>query len=380
MQLTTTAQMTIGTPEIRLYGVICDQLATAFVAELARLESEGHTLVICRVNSKGGEVYAGIAMFNAVKTAKCAVDMYVDGIAGSMASAFIMAGRKIYMSKYARIMTHKPSGGAVGNADDLRKAAEEIDECEEVLTGMYSQRTGLDKEAVTNKFLNGKDVMFNAKAALQAGLVDGIYDAPAPALAEDADDDALYSGVMAMADNNVFNQSTIDMRQISAQAWAQICMIVGITDSADDTAVINALKTQQVKAAAHDGMKAQLTALKSEVVATKVNGLLDAAEAENKITAMQRGVMAKQFAEKPDELKELLGTMGAFTSVVDKLNVRPAGSRTPEIQALMAKGWQTLEREDGALVALKAADPSAYNELYKLEFGYMPNEKPKPRV
>ncbi len=168
-----------GTPEIYLYGDIYPYedcvSASALAKELRDLERTC-TKINVRINSNGGSVFEGIAIFNLLRNSRCEIDTYIDGIAASMASVIAMAGKKVYMSKYARLMTHKPSGGAWGNADELRRAADEIDACEELLSGIYVSKTGMTKKQVSEKLLNGTDSYFNADAALKAKLIDGIYD------------------------------------------------------------------------------------------------------------------------------------------------------------------------------------------------------------
>jgi len=167
------------TAEILIYGDIyrydgCVN-ASDFVKELKGLEKSCSKINV-RINSNGGDVFEGIAIFNAIKNSPCDIDIYIDGMAASMGSVIAMAGRKVYMSRFARLMTHKPSGGAWGNADDLRRAADEIDDCEKILSDIYVSKTGMTSQKVSDDLLNGKDVYFNADQALKAGLIDGIYD------------------------------------------------------------------------------------------------------------------------------------------------------------------------------------------------------------
>jgi ATP-dependent Clp endopeptidase proteolytic subunit ClpP len=168
-----------GIAEILLYGDIfpyedCVN-AKGVAQEIKELEKTCSKINV-RINSGGGSVFEGIAIFNVIRNSKCEIDTYIDGIAASMGSVIAIAGKKVYMSKYARLMTHKPSGGAWGTALELRKAADAIDDCESIASDIYAARTGLSKAQVAEKFLNGTDVYFNAEAAKKAGLIDDIYD------------------------------------------------------------------------------------------------------------------------------------------------------------------------------------------------------------
>ncbi len=172
-------QLSGGVAEILIYGDIypyenCIR-AIDVVTKIKELEKTS-TKINVRINSNGGAAYEGIAIFNAIRNCACDIDTYIDGIAASIASVIFFAGNKLYMSQYARLMTHKPSGGAFGLAAELRKTADEIDACEETLNAIYVARTGLTSAEVSEKFLNGKDNYFTAQAALSEKLIDDIYD------------------------------------------------------------------------------------------------------------------------------------------------------------------------------------------------------------
>jgi ATP-dependent Clp endopeptidase proteolytic subunit ClpP len=197
-------------PKVLVYGFINDKMCADFAAKMQELEGK-HPVVNVHVNSKGGDVYSGIAMFNTAKNAKCAVDMYIDGVAISMASAFVMAGRKIYMSKYARLMTHKPSGFGGGTADELRRAADEVDALEPILASMYCKKTGCSNEEVYTKFLNGKDEYFGAEAAIAVGLVDGVYDGDPVMVTDGADAEAIYAAIQTKFEASLKGTTEPDM-------------------------------------------------------------------------------------------------------------------------------------------------------------------------
>ena len=97
----------------------------------------------------------------------------------SMGSAIAMAGRKVYMSRIARLMTHKASGGAWGNSDEIKELLKELEAIDEILADQYASKAGCSKEDAIKKYLNGTDMYFSADAALKEGLIDGIYDSDA---------------------------------------------------------------------------------------------------------------------------------------------------------------------------------------------------------
>ena len=100
------------------------------------------------INSPGGSVFEGIAIYNMLKQHKAAVNTYVDGLAASIASVIAMAGDTIFMPKNAMLMIHNPWTMAVGNASDLRKQADELDTITKSSVVTYLNKAGdkLDEE------------------------------------------------------------------------------------------------------------------------------------------------------------------------------------------------------------------------------------------
>lgn len=169
--------------EILLYGYIGgdEVVAKDFVRELRELEKE-YSLINVRINSGGGSIYEGFTIFNAIRNAKVPVDTYVDGLAASMGTVIAAAGRKRYMSKIARQMTHRASGFAFGNADDLRGCADMMEGLEEEIAGIYAECTGLTAAECLAKYIKtGSDRWVTAKQALEEKLIHGIYDSASTA-------------------------------------------------------------------------------------------------------------------------------------------------------------------------------------------------------
>ena len=118
-----------GTSTIFLYGDIGDytEVQSGRISqELMEAERVSRRIHV-RINSNGGEVYSGIAIFNALRHSQADIRIYVDGIAASMASVIALCGKPVEMSKYARLMLHSVSGGCYGNKQDLQRCMEEIE-------------------------------------------------------------------------------------------------------------------------------------------------------------------------------------------------------------------------------------------------------------
>lgn len=103
------------------------------------------------INSGGGSVFGGIAIYNILKRYDAEITVYVEGLAASIASVIAMAGDRIIIPANAQMMIHKPSSVVWGDADDLRREADVLDGCQKVILKTYMQHA---KEGVTPEQVN----------------------------------------------------------------------------------------------------------------------------------------------------------------------------------------------------------------------------------
>ena len=103
------------------------------------------------INSGGGSVFGGIAIYNILLRHDAEITVYVEGLAASIASVIAMAGDRIVIPRNAQMMVHKPSSMAWGNADEMRKEAEILDGCQKVILNTYMRHA---KEGVTEDMIN----------------------------------------------------------------------------------------------------------------------------------------------------------------------------------------------------------------------------------
>lgn len=174
--------------EVFIYGDIgeswWDETVTAkeFVKEIAALDVEQLTV---RINSVGGSVPDGLAIYNALKRHKASVTIAIDGMAMSIASLIAMAGDTVEMAENAILMIHAPWTYAGGNAADLREAADVLDKWAEAMSTSYAAKTGKTAEEILALLTDGVDHYYTAAEALEAGFVDSVT--PALAIAASAD-------------------------------------------------------------------------------------------------------------------------------------------------------------------------------------------------
>jgi ATP-dependent protease ClpP protease subunit len=114
--------------------------ARQFVSDLQALGDVSH--INLHINSPGGDVFEGIAIFNALKFHGAAITVHIDGIAASMASVIAMVGNPVIMPENTMMMIHKPWGFAGGDANDMRDYADLLDKMESVLIPAYAEKQG----------------------------------------------------------------------------------------------------------------------------------------------------------------------------------------------------------------------------------------------
>jgi ATP-dependent protease ClpP protease subunit len=143
--------------------------ATNFIAELNAIKSPKIDL---HINSPGGQVFEGAAIYNAIKRHAATVTSYVDGIAASIASVIALAGAKVVMAKNALFMMHNPSGITLGTSEDMRKTADVLDKIRDTMVGAYIEKSR--KTAAEIVALLDNETWLNADEAKAAGFVDEV--------------------------------------------------------------------------------------------------------------------------------------------------------------------------------------------------------------
>ena len=123
-----------------------------------------------RINSGGGLVFEGVAIYNALARHPAHIVVHIDSIAASIASVIAMAGDEIRISEGSNIMIHKPWSGAWGDAEMLRKEADILDKLESGIIDIYAARTGAKRSDLVAWV--GAETWFTGQEAVDAGFAD----------------------------------------------------------------------------------------------------------------------------------------------------------------------------------------------------------------
>jgi ATP-dependent Clp protease protease subunit len=156
----------IGTP-------INDVVANTVIAQLLFLQKENRTQDInLFINSPGGSVTAGLAIYDTMQFVQCPVATYCIGQAASMGALLLTAGTKgkRHALPHSRIMVHQPWGGVQGTAADISIQADEILRLKKTLNQIFAKHTGQDLERITRD--TDRDFFMSAAEAMEYGLID----------------------------------------------------------------------------------------------------------------------------------------------------------------------------------------------------------------
>lgn len=151
--------------EIGYWGIT----AGAFKTELDAIKAN---VINLRVNSPGGDVFDGLAMYNALREHPAKIITHIDGVAASIASVIALAGDEVQMAENAYLMIHNPWALVIGTATDLRKEADLLEKITGSLQMAYQAKSGMSAEDL--QALMDEETWFTASEAKEAGFADTV--------------------------------------------------------------------------------------------------------------------------------------------------------------------------------------------------------------
>lgn len=344
--------------QIKLYGAIeayGDNCAASFTRQLTEAQKDADVIEL-HVHCPGGDVFEGSVIYNAIKESPTPVDIYIDGMAASMASVIMLAARKIYMAENAFIMIHAPHTFSCGNAEDLEKAAHLLRSIETNFIEAFCARTGKEKDAVA-EWLKG-DNWFSAQEAADEKLIDGIVGASDIQIESTEDDlkktnaTALLQRFEAIAKINYQPQKHQEMDKKALIARYGLTTVTEASSDEDIMAAIDA-KINEGKAEAQAMRESQIKA------------------------AIDRAVAEKKISEQQRKTYEAIGNANGIETlnqVLADIRVQPAPITSQLTQKTSAEAradwdWEKWQKEDpNGLEALAKTDPDKFQALYDAKY------------
>lgn len=329
---------------ILLYGEIGDYgnvTAQDIVTRLMEAE-QAYRKIDIRINSVGGEVDMGIAIFNALRQSKADITIYIDCIAASTASFIAACGRTVKMSRYARMMLHRPSGGAWGDASHLKSYIAQLEQIEEVLCRIYAERTGRTVEDIRATYMDGEDHWLTADEALSLGFVDEIYDDAR----EVSFSDALSPHERCERYTACYLES-IHSHKTGKQMINKLKGMPTFSNCADEAAIINRIAEIDATAAKYDAVVAERDALKTKVAdfeqkereaaEAAYDAAVDQARAEERIGAAEVESFKALMRKDPEATRALLDARKPKRRITDLLGGQAGSTAAKTDKELLAE-------------------------------------------
>ncbi len=351
-----------GQVAILLYGDVGDGQRVdsgRVVAELMSLQAM-YDKIDVRINSCGGDVFSGMAIYTALRNSKADITIYIDGVAASIAGVIALCGKPLYMSPYAKLMLHAISGGAWGNASDLRDMATQMEALQGDLAAMIAGRCGMKQEDVLSKYFDEKDHWLSAREALNMKLIDGIYEmAEEPVPTQTTEEIYTYF-------NNRLHKQPLNINTDMA-LLESVKQIPSFANMADEGAVLAHIRDLENKATKVDALEKAVDSYKQklqEVEDKEVTAFIDKAIAEKRITDAQKESFTALMKSDRENTEKLINSMKPQPErrITDVYN----GGASPA--SLADKTWDELDKA-GQLSNLRNADLNAFKAKYKEKFG-----------
>ena len=310
--------------EIGAYGIT----AQDFISEMKEYKD---TPVNLRINCIGGDVFDGMAMYNIIKKREAKTTAYIEGIAASMGSVIALAADEVVMAENSLFMIHNAWGGAMGEAEDMRKTASVLEKISGEIASIYKRKTRLSLDRITD--MMDEETWLNAEEAYELGFIDTISDSIKVAAKYDV---SKFKNITTEQIHNKLNINVNNKKMTEElKNWFnnKVDEIVASVKGADN---------------------------KSEEVVTEVNVMLsDNEEISNKLSSFEASItdLNGKIVSLEEDLTSAKGENETLSTEIERLNAL--------LNKADAKGTEVVTEGDPAVVENKTVDGNAsfYNAL-----------------
>jgi ATP-dependent Clp endopeptidase proteolytic subunit ClpP len=310
--------------EIGAYGIT----AQDFISEMKEYKN---TPVNLRINCIGGDVFDGMAMYNIIKKREAKTTAYIEGIAASMGSVIALAADEVIMAENSLFMIHNAWGGAMGEAQDMRKTASVLEKISGEIANIYKRKTRLSLDRIQD--MMDEETWLNAAEAYDLGFIDSISDSIKVAAKYDV---SKYKNITTEQIHNKLNINVNNKKMTEElKNW--------FNNKVDE--IVNSVKGADNK---------------SEEVVTEVNVMLsDNEEISNKLSSFEASVtdLNGKIVSLEEELTSAKGENETLSTEIERINAL--------LNKADAKGTQVVTDGDPAVVENKTVDANAgfYNAM-----------------
>ncbi len=361
-----------------------DNNAKDFLKEFNRLEKSYKNIDIRILNSGGGYVFEGNAIISTIRRSDAIVDVYVDGMAASMAANIAISGSSLKMAKIAKILFHKATGGVVGNSEDLRSAADLLEDIEKDILGMLVEKTGKDEKYFKDGFFSGVDKFLNAKEAEELKISDGTYDKP------DKENKLQDTQRELFQYSNIMNTNLKDSKMDKIENLKMFNAFLGINENAGEVDMFKEVQkivdsnekltkevadkvTENEELTKNNGIlkdevkgyKAEAETSKKEKIGLLLSGAVDATKFTKEQAEDYRN-LAEMDEKGFEYVKKIVDGIKPYQSISKKIDNSALSSK--EVDKRKDWTWKDYHKA-GKLAEVKENDIDLYKELYKEKFG-----------
>lgn len=362
---------------VLLYKEIYGESAQEFTQDFMAAESESMEIGV-RINSPGGSMTDGIAIYNGIKRSLANVEAYIDGMAASMATVVMCACKRIHMSKHGMLMIHKPSAGNFGNADELRETADVVDRLEATIVSIYAERCKKTPEEITTMWMDGREHWFTAIQALSFGLIDDIYDNEIEAVPTGMTDGAQFFAFYQKTLDSATKITKTDMKQLIMQVnvFLASAKMNTLPETASESDIASQFKAMADKVTSAEtkvfDLEAKVANFENKAKdnqAAESKAIIDKAITDRKFTEAQRSVYQSLFEKDFETTKQAIDAM----AIVPNATHFTTGDGSKDERDQLAKmSWSEIDKA-GKTAVLK----EKYYDLYEAKFEEKFNVKPK---
>ena len=310
--------------EIGAYGIT----AQDFISEMKEYKD---TPVNLRINCIGGDVFDGMAMYNIIKKREAKTTAYIEGIAASMGSVIALAADEVVMAENSLFMIHNAWGGAMGEAEDMRKTASVLEKISGEIASIYKRKTRLSLDRIQD--MMDEETWLNAEEAYELGFIDTISDSIKVAAKYDV---SKFKNITTEQIHNKLNINVNNKKMTEElKNW--------FNNKVDE--IVNSVKGAENT---------------SEDVVTEVNVMLsDNEEISNKLSSFEASVtdLNGKIVSLEEDLTSAKGENETLSTEIERLNAL--------LNKADAKGTEVVTEGDPAVVENKTVDGNAsfYNAL-----------------
>lgn len=321
------------------------------------------------INSAGGSVMEGFAIYDLLKNSSIIVDVHIIGMAASMAGVIAMAGDSVRMNKHGQFMIHRVKSWASGESDDLRTVADLVDSLEKQIKAIYVSKTGKTAAQIDEWFAAGQDKWFTAEDALKNSLINLVVDGPSVNnVAENSSEKDRWGAYNAVSTFPETQQLPEMNKQEIINMLAAKQVAHNLTVNSSDAEFAAFMGTLVDAKNASDKKVSDMEASAKAAKTAEAKAAVDGAIAAGKITEADREVFQNMYEGNPEGTKLALNKMAGRVDINAHIEgAKPENNGGDERASWTLRDWETKAPQD--LENKMKADPKWYAAAFKAQYG-----------